>query len=165
MYVAQFALSDDPNAAIATPPKNAVASINTHDTPTFTSYWEGHEIETRLALGHVSREESEIDQDRRRAVRTAVKSWLLERGTVDRTDATTREVLAALLEEIARSDARLVLVNLEDLFLERAAQNVPGTTTEHANWRKRIAMTIEDAFADDRIRGVLERVNRARRGD
>lgn len=163
MYVVQFAFSDDDTAALAPAPRDAVASVNTHDTPTFTSYWEGHEIETRLELGHVSREEAEIDQERRRAVRAAVKSYLLSRDSVDKADATTREVLSALLYEIAKSDARLVLVNLEDLFLERAAQNVPGTTTEHPNWRKRIALALEDAFADDRVRGILERVDRARR--
>lgn len=162
MYVTQFSLRADPKDALATIPKNSVASMNTHDTPTFTAFWEGHEIDVREKLGHVTDEDAEQQSEERRKLRAAVKAYLRSRGLVATDDATTREVLGALLEELAASNAPLVFVNLEDLFLERGAQNVPGTTSEHPNWRRKIALSLEEAFASDRVQQILTRVDRAR---
>ncbi len=161
MYVMQFSLQSDEHDAIRPAPETAVGSMNTHDTPTFTAFWEGHEIDVRRELGHVSPEDAEAEHEGRRHLRAAVKAFLASRGLSSK-DATTREVYGALLEELAKSPARLVLVNLEDLFLERGAQNVPGTTTEHPNWQKKIAQTLEEAFESERIQALLARVDRAR---
>ncbi len=49
--------------------------------------------------------------------------------------------LQAVVEDLAASSAELVVVSLEDLWLETERQNVPGTTT--GNWRQRIAVPIE----------------------
>jgi 4-alpha-glucanotransferase len=38
----------------------------------------------------------------------------------------------------------MVLVNLEDLLLERRPQNVPGTGAEKQNWRRKMAAAIEE---------------------
>lgn len=161
MYVMQFALRPNADDAIVPAEEASVGSMNTHDTPTFTAFWEGHEIDVRKSLDHVSPEDAETEHEGRRHLRAAVKQYLAARGLAS-SDATTREVLGALLEELAKSPAQIVLVNLEDLFLERGAQNVPGTTNEHPNWQKKIALTLEEAFASERVQQTLARVDRAR---
>ncbi|HWP29020.1 MAG TPA: 4-alpha-glucanotransferase, partial [Chloroflexota bacterium] len=52
--------------------------------------------------------------------------------------------LAGVLRHLAASPADLVLVNLEDLWRETAAQNVPGTWRERPNWRRKARYSLEE---------------------
>lgn len=56
------------------------------------------------------------------------------------------EILDAAHEALAASDSALVMLQLDDLAGEVAAVNVPGTVEERPNWRRRMAMTVADAF-------------------
>ncbi len=67
----------------------------------------------------------------------------------------------AQLDKLARSDAWLVLVAMEDLWLETRAQNKPGTTShERANWRGKLRYAIDDW---NEWVGLLEKVAVGRR--
>jgi 4-alpha-glucanotransferase len=48
-----------------------------------------------------------------------------------------------------------VLINLEDLWLEKRPQNVPGTSTERPNWRRKAKLTLEQLFRDPRLRKLI----------
>jgi 4-alpha-glucanotransferase len=67
------------------------------------------------------------------------------------------------LLELARSDAAILVVGLEDLWGEVQPQNVPGTTQdERPNWRRKAVRTFE-AFSGDRVvRALLEDIDGAR---
>ena len=41
------------------------------------------------------------------------------------------------------TNSEVVLVNLEDVWLETLAQNVPGTYRERPNWRRKARLSIE----------------------
>jgi 4-alpha-glucanotransferase len=49
----------------------------------------------------------------------------------------------------------MVLVNMEDLWLEARPQNVPGTSSERPNWRRKARLTLEQIFADKRLRKLM----------
>lgn len=68
-------------------------------------------------------------------------------------DVAATEVLRALLLNLAQSRARILLLNLEDLWLETCPQNTPGTTTQRVNWRRKAGHTLEEM---KRLRGVTE---------
>ncbi len=51
MYVGQFGVQTDPENALDSPSPETVASLDTHDTATFMGFWNGSEIDDRLALG------------------------------------------------------------------------------------------------------------------
>jgi 4-alpha-glucanotransferase len=44
---------------------------------------------------------------------------------------------------LASSHARVLLVNLEDLWLETDPQNIPGIQEEHPNWRRKARYSLE----------------------
>ena len=163
MYVAQFSLRHDPQHAVVAPPQTAAASINTHDTPTFTAFWEGHDIETRVALNHLSPEAAPGEHAGRAALREAVISYLQQHGWLHEAP-TTDAVLRALVRLLGASDARLVLLNLEDLLAEKRPQNVPGTTTESPNWRRHTARSLDEVFSEPGFSAVLHQLDRSRRG-
>ena len=56
-------------------------------------------------------------------------------------------VYRACLSFLADSPARLLLVNMEDLWLETEQQNVPGVVEGHPNWQRkgRLRYLLEDA--------------------
>jgi 4-alpha-glucanotransferase len=72
-------------------------------------------------------------------------------------------VFEASLDDLAAGPARMVLVNLEDLWAERRPQNVPGTSTEQRpNWRERAQYSLEEIRGLPSVRRALRRVDGAR---
>jgi (1->4)-alpha-D-glucan 1-alpha-D-glucosylmutase len=48
----------------------------------------------------------------------------------------TEELLLAIHLYLARTPARVMTVQLEDLLGQSGQMNLPGTTGEHPNWRR-----------------------------
>jgi 4-alpha-glucanotransferase len=70
--------------------------------------------------------------------------------------ATQRAVLRAWLASLASGPAELVLVTLEDLWLEPDPQNVPGTTDEqHRNWSRFLARAVDALDRDPDVTTAL----------
>jgi 4-alpha-glucanotransferase len=132
-YAVQAELSNgaDPFAEV---PFAAMVGMNTHDMPTFAGFWDSNGAD-----------------DSRRA---ALVAALRRRGHAA---ADGPGALDACLIELAASDARGLLVSLEDLLWEHERQNVPGTTTEHPNWQ-RLARHGVDEFDD--VPGLAPRLRR-----
>ena len=71
-------------------------------------------------------------------------------------------VFRALLQHLATGSARVLVVNLEDLWLETEPQNRPGTGPEQPNWRLRAARTLEEFGRDALVLSTLEGVHKLR---
>ena len=54
---------------------------------------------------------------------------------------------------LAASPAEVVLITLEDLWLEAKPQNVPGTSGERPNWQRPMARTLQDLGAPGAMLG------------
>ena len=145
MHVAQFEMS--PQRPLTRPPAASVASFGTHDTPTFAGFMHGLDIETRVRLGYTSRSAARGEKEYRAALRGALAH--AARGKA------TAEMLTAMLKSLNRSRAGMVLVSLEDLWLEPHPQNIPGTTTQHPNWRRRMARSLTDITTDPALAALL----------
>ena len=170
MFVVQFeATPADP--PIGDPPAAAVASLNTHDMPTFAAFWNGLDAELRHELGLLT--EAEVGEQR--AARAVLARSLaehlrradqLDHGLVDRMlqrTPDTTEALPALLAWLAHSRAEILLLNLEDLWLEEQPQNVPGTGPEKPNWRRRMRYTLQEMRRSAELTAILDQVDAARR--
>jgi len=138
------------------PTEHQVASLNTHDMPTFAGFWDGLDLEDRLDLGLISSLDG-VQAEREQARRGLASA-------VGAAGSSGDEVLQAGLEFLARSDASLVMVNLEDLWLERRPQNVPGTWRERPNWLRRARYSLDEFPLRTDVRDTLERV-RVGRGE
>ena len=74
-------------------------------------------------------------------------------------------VLRACLAHLADSPAALLMVGLEDLWLETRPQNVPGTTDEVPNWRRTARYAFESFRAKPRVVSTLREIDRLRKRD
>lgn len=60
-------------------------------------------------------------------------------------------VLKAWLGHLAGEPAELILVTLEDLWLETQPQNVPATWNDRPNWRRKARYSFEELSRMDSI--------------
>ena len=179
MYVVQYEYAEGVRRVAPPPSRSSVASVNTHDMPTFAAWYAGRDIDDRLALGFLDRAGAvRAKADRERARRLLVtclqRAGLLktpaDEGAETKNDATRDdlppcgEVLAACLAYLAESDAELALVNLEDLWLEVEPQNVPGTSHERPNWQRKARYRFEEFREMPSVLEVLRQVARRRGG-
>lgn len=160
-WAVQRALTSDPARAFSGIPTHAAASFNTHDHPTFAGWWEGTDLDDRARLGFLDGSGLRRERARRDRARKA-----LIRCVGDGRAGPIRPALwfRRALPVLGASRADWVLVNLEDLWGERRPQNVPGTTTERPNWRRRATRTMEQITRSVVVRDTLESLDAARRG-
>jgi 4-alpha-glucanotransferase len=158
MHVVQFEASPDREPPAPMPPANVVASLNTHDMPTFAGFWRGSEIDDQLDLGLIDEAERGAALEQRSQLRQ-----MLSRSVGAGGEVAAGFVRQRLLERLADSPARIVLVTLEDLWLEPEPQNVPGTSDERPNWKRRAARSLEQIIEDAAIRRMLASVDARRR--
>ena len=74
-----------------------------------------------------------------------------------------RTLTAAAQAYLAGSTAALVALQLEDLLGMEEAVNVPGTHDEHANWQRKLSVTLDELFGDAEILALLQRIRELRR--
>lgn len=165
MFVVQFALSTDPGKAMGRVPRGCLASVNTHDMPTFASFWGGKDIEERVALGLLDGKGRTEEKARRNALKRSLLSFFRGNGRLAESALGAERTLSACLAHLAESPAGTVVVNLEDLFGETEPQNMPGTWRERPNWRRKARYSLERLRDLPRVDRVLREVDRIRRGN
>ncbi len=164
MYVLNFELTADPDSAINPVPPGTVASLNTHDIPPFAAFWQGLDINKYLELGFLDEAGAGSARISRQATKKALVAflkrhgWLGQSGSVD-----AASVLKACLAYLGGSDASMVLVNLEDLWLEEQPQNIPGTSDEYHNWQRKARYSFEEFRAMPLVLETLRRVDHLRK--
>jgi 4-alpha-glucanotransferase len=134
-------------------------------------FWLGGDIAWRRRLGlypDVRAQEAEA-ADRRRdryfLLEALVREGLLREAQIGEflTEAGepvySTELGDAILTYLARSRARLMLVQLEDVLAEVEQANLPGTTDAHPNWCRQLSRGVEeivDGGALHRVAGLIK---------
>jgi 4-alpha-glucanotransferase len=157
MDVSQFRSAGDFWRASEITP-GAVASLNTHDTPTFSGFWHGRDIQDRFELGLISEGDMAGHWHERAERREALIGYLRSRGWINDATPEPDAVLRAWLFHLAKSEASLVLVNLEDLWLEPSPQNVPGTWQERPNWQRKARFSLEQLRQMESVTKTLQSI-------
>ncbi|MFC1901449.1 4-alpha-glucanotransferase [Chloroflexota bacterium] len=161
MYVLHYELAD--NSSLHRLPVNAVASLNTHDMPPFAAFWQGLDIEERLSMDLLDKKGAQVEKRARQACKNALAHFLQNKNLLKDDSADIRDILRACLLFLSISQARTVLVNLEDLWLETQSQNVPSTREEHPNWQKKARHTIEEFCRMPEVLDTLKAIDRLRK--
>lgn len=162
-YVAQYEIKPKRGGGISRPPANSLASVNTHDMPTFAGFWEGQDIQVHTEMGLVDEAGALVEQKRRTRLKNDLVAFLRRRGWLAKTDSDPQSVLGATLAFLGASPARTVIINLEDLWGETLPQNVPGTGAVRPNWKRKARYALEDFCQKDVVLDTLRAVNAARK--
>lgn len=162
MYVVHYELATNAGKSIRAVPRDSVASLNTHDMPPFAAFWTDLDIDERCRLGLLTDAAARKERKTRRGEKNALTRFLQRKGLVPRASGDAGPVCRAILRLLGASSARLLLVNLEDLWLETRPQNVPGTWREYPNWQRKARHSLEEFRQMPQVVETLREVDRLR---
>jgi 4-alpha-glucanotransferase len=126
-------------------PRQAMATVTTHDLPTLAGYWQDEDIKLRSALDlYPQAQQADTDtRDRARDRQRLLDILGLEEAGAS-VDPCPEAARFGVLEYLARSRAVLLEVRLEEIFGVPYQQNLPGTTTQYPNWRRKLPLTLKE---------------------
>ena len=134
----------------------AMCNLTCHDTPPLKGWWEGKDIELFGKLGifdqeRVGRELEARGHAHRAVINTLAQFNELPAGVnLDNIPGTfSRGLMEHFNYYLSRSSVQVVNVQLEDCMLIDTSVNVPGTSDEYPNWRRRLTDTVEDFFGNE----------------
>jgi 4-alpha-glucanotransferase len=108
----------------------------------------GEDLRTKRAIGLAT----ESDDDRARE-REALRAALKPCG----------EGIAAVARFLAQTPSRLVAMSIDDLLGVTDQVNLPGTVEQHANWRRKLPVPLEEWEGQSAFTEVAEAFRRAGR--
>lgn len=137
-------------------PRDALIAPTTHDLPTIRGWWLGRDIDWRERAGLFPNEGDRAAEERRERVRDRDRllSSLRWHGVVPDPGIGPQAegLVEACLRYLARTPGRLLIVPLEDLAGEIEQPNLPGTTDQHPNWRRRLSLDLDALATDPEVR-------------
>ncbi len=157
-------------------PEQALVSATTHDLPTLAGFWQGRDIEARRSAGLLPDEATvtgmlaDRAREKQRLLDLLVQLDLLPdwfpRNAGDVPEL-TGELHNAIVGFLSSTPSKLMVLNQEDLLKETEQQNLPGSTAEYPNWRRKMRCTVEELWSSPEIeaftsmfRSWLERTGR-----
>ncbi|WP_213990167.1 4-alpha-glucanotransferase [Sodalis sp. dw_96] len=152
-------------------PPQSMATLTTHDLPTLRGYWGGDDLRLGRALGLYPDDGilAFLHQDRRLA-RQGLLDALHRQGSVP--ERTRRQAdrlkMSPVLNRgmhrfLADSASALLGLQPEDWLDMAEPVNVPGTSDEYPNWRRKLSRSLDEIFADRSVNRLLREIN-LRRG-
>ena len=148
-------------------PRLALAVVGSHDLPTLRGWWEGRDLDLKrhLQLFPGGAEEAAAqnavrERDRERLLLALRREKLLEPNEIP----DTARLSVAVHGYLARGPAMLAMAQIDDLTGEADPVNLPTTSTEHPNWRRRLCMTLEELARRPGFNEVAEIFNVERGG-
>jgi (1->4)-alpha-D-glucan 1-alpha-D-glucosylmutase len=143
-------------------PALSLAATGTHDLATFAAWCTGSDIDLRASLGvgdptRIPEEHAERQLDRAR-----LTAALRRGGDLDRDDVPENDVMLAAQRFLARSPARIVMMQVDDAIGETLPINVPGTSAQYPNWRRKLGLDLADIARDPRFAALTQMLRQVR---
>lgn len=135
-------------------PREALATVTTHDLPTVAGLWTGEDARDQLAA-------TGMPEDDVQGGRDELLARLTREPIAD--DASPAEAVEAAYRQLLEAPSLLVALSLEDAVLEERRPNVPGTT-ERENWRIPLAVPVDRLDESPEVGRLLALVRAAYAG-
>jgi (1->4)-alpha-D-glucan 1-alpha-D-glucosylmutase len=153
-------------------PADALVTCTTHDLATLPGYWLSRDLEWRERLNLFPQPDMiGAQRDARDHQKQALLTALVQAGLWNGPDSAIMvpdpsfELVVAVYSYLARSPARLMAVQPEDVFGCLDQVNLPGTVTEYDNWRRRLPVPLEAWQRDGRFVTLGQAIARQGRGN
>ncbi len=143
----------------------ALAIFATHDLPSARGWWLGRDIDQREKLDLYPRpDQAAEERDARQKDREAMVAALSGEGLLgsdfpsspNLNDDQSVALAAAAHAYLGRSSARLMMVQMEDVMGSDLQMNLPGTTVQHPNWRRRFTDETPQLLNDKHMIALAE---------
>ncbi len=144
-------------------PKNALVAISTHDLATLAGWWTGRDLQMRLELelfpnrGVYEKQLVDRAQERVRLLLALQHAGLLPPEVVIEpagSQALTPSLVEAVHAFVASTPARVMMMQIEDAIGVTDQANMPGTTEQHANWKRKLPRTLAQIGSSEEVRSL-----------
>lgn len=132
-------------------PELALATPGTHDLPPLAGWLESEDIALHERLGLLDAESAHLTRGVRETGVAQLQAALRAGGDLPDGPAGTDDVVIAAYRYLARSQARIVMLQIEDAVGERTPVNIPGTYLEYPNWRRKLRDDLESIAMGERF--------------
>jgi 4-alpha-glucanotransferase len=147
-------------------PSRSIATTTTHDLPTVTGWWRGRDLHWQAQLGLLPADTGLEQAIRQRQVdRETLWAAFTHEGVANGeppTDDDPAVAVDAAIAFVARTPAPITVIPLEDILGLEEQPNLPGTTDQHPNWRRRLPQPAALLLADPACTRRLDLLRRAR---
>jgi 4-alpha-glucanotransferase len=152
-------------------PEMSLCAVSTHDLPTLSGYWSGHDLKTREELGLLTHEEAYRQQvSTRERDKSLILSALAAQGLLPggsspedpQSAEMTPALCLAIYHYLSRTPCKILLVSLDDLIGTLMQQNMPGVTDLYPNWMQKTSLTLEEIVSDARLAALAQMLGATR---
>lgn len=145
--------------------RDAMLMVSNHDVPSLSEWWNKKDLVRRKELGLLTGDSYVGENSRRDSDKAHLLEWL----TVNNVAAESwrerdidSEFDFALCKSIhqacAKSNARMMMIQLEDLQQDIAPVNIPGTHLEYPNWRRKQTAACQQILAADHAQSIIDAI-------
>lgn len=141
-------------------PYAAMTTLSTHDLPTVQGYWKCYDFELGDHFGIYPNEAvrqllQETRHNNKLAIRAAVEAKQpLEPDSFGISQTFTHQLQCY----VADTNSALFGTQPEDWLNLLEPVNIPGTSNEYPNWRRKLPKTIEELFNDPAVSDLLQKI-------
>ncbi|MCB1518591.1 MAG: 4-alpha-glucanotransferase [Hyphomicrobiaceae bacterium] len=140
----------------------SVAMTGTHDLPTVAGWWKGNDLKWADKLGRLPKGSTRETEEEKRAWDRGLL-WSTFGGTEPRPEPDKPEpVVEAALQHLGSTASRLAIAPIEDLLALVEQPNLPGTITEHPNWRRRLPGPLDELLDEPDTKARVQTLAEAR---
>ncbi|WP_342323238.1 4-alpha-glucanotransferase [Kosakonia sp. BYX6] len=152
-------------------PAQSMAVATTHDLPTLRGYWESGDLTLGKTLGLYPDDVilRGLYADRERAKQGLLDALhqygcLPQRAGHKASRMPMTDVLNRGMQRyIADSNSALLGLQPEDWLDMPGPVNIPGTSYQYKNWRRKLAVSLEKMFADQKVNKLIKDLDRRRK--
>ena len=145
-------------------PYQAMTTLSTHDLPTVQGYWKGYDFDLGEQFGvYPSKKVLNILKQGRKEAKEKIRQAVENVQELANTDTNvSKEFTHQLQAYVADTNSALFGSQPEDWLNMLDPVNIPGTSMEYPNWRRKLSHTIEEIFANTEINQLLETIEKKR---
>jgi len=146
-------------------PGLSLAVVGSHNLPTLSAWMSASDLALKAELGlfpsaKLMKEAHAVRLEDRRALLSAFK----KRGLAADPGMPMTEFADAAHAFLASSTSAITMVQIDDITHETTPVNVPTTSTEHPNWRRRLSMSLEEIADHPHFHRLSRQLSEARTG-
>ena len=138
-------------------PPLSLAVAGSHDLPTLRAWMSASDLALKAKLdlfpSAALRKDAELE---RRYDREELLAAFAERGLAADPSFDLDLFADSAHSFLARSASAITMLQIDDITRESAPVNVPTTSNEHPNWRRRLSMSLEEIAAADRFHSLAQ---------
>ena len=150
-------------------PEQSMATVSTHDLHTLKGWWTGRDLEWRKDLDLYPNEEMRLTEESNRpndhqALIDAMTEYGLINGTFKDLDDSQRmhKLSLAVQKFLGESNSAIQLIPLEDALELEEQVNIPGTTEEHPNWKRKLPISVRAIWDNPKAAELISQMQQVR---